>query len=167
MANNYLEELVAEWYDFRGYLVKRNVLVGKLVKGGYECELDIVAFNPHTKHLVHVEPTHDAHDWKKRETRFTKKFTAGKKYIPGLFPGIPLPDKIEHICLLGFGSNTNHPILAGATVMTIADFIEEILRGLAGRNMHRNAMSENQPLLRTLQFITQNRKRFAKVLGQI
>ena len=46
MAANYLEQLVAEWLEYQGYFVRRNVLVGKRAAGGYECELDVVAFNP-------------------------------------------------------------------------------------------------------------------------
>lgn len=164
MANNYLEELVAEWYDYRGYFVKRNIWVGKRRAGGYECELDIVAFHPGTKHLVHIEPTHDALPWKKREARFRKKFEAGRKYIPSLFPGTDLPKKIEQICLLGFGSNVNHQTLAGGKVITVADFLEEILTGIGKHSLHRKAMSENHPLLRTFQFITQNRRRVGNLL---
>ena len=40
MADNYLEQLVAEWYEYKGYFVKKNLWVGKLSSGGYECELD-------------------------------------------------------------------------------------------------------------------------------
>ena len=46
MASNFLEELTAEWYEFNGYFVRRNVNVGKRPEGGYECELDVVAFHP-------------------------------------------------------------------------------------------------------------------------
>jgi hypothetical protein len=28
-----------------------------LLEGGYECELDVVAFDPKEKHLVHIEPS--------------------------------------------------------------------------------------------------------------
>jgi hypothetical protein len=46
MAGNHLEDLVAEWYQFQGFFVRRNIQVGKRLRGGYECELDIVAFQP-------------------------------------------------------------------------------------------------------------------------
>ena len=36
MASNFLEELVAEWYEYKGYFVRRNVRVGPRAKGGYE-----------------------------------------------------------------------------------------------------------------------------------
>jgi len=53
MAHNFLEQLIAEWYEYRGYFIHKNALVGKRPQGGYECELDIVAFHPGEKHLVH------------------------------------------------------------------------------------------------------------------
>src|SRR5690554_419807 len=41
---NHLEQLVAEWYEYRGYFVRRNIQVGPRANGGYECELDAVLF---------------------------------------------------------------------------------------------------------------------------
>lgn len=35
---NFLEQLVAEWYEFRGYFVWRNINVGPRPKGGFESE---------------------------------------------------------------------------------------------------------------------------------
>lgn len=75
---NHLEQLVAEWYEYRGYFVRRNVQVGPRTKGGYECELDVVAFHPAQNHLVHIEPSMDADSWTKREKRYAKKFSAGR-----------------------------------------------------------------------------------------
>ena len=95
MAANYLEQLVAEWYEYQGYFVRRNVLVGKLAAGGHEGELDIVAFNPAKSHLVHIEPSMDAESWEKREDRYRQKFETGKKYIPELFAGFELPAEIK------------------------------------------------------------------------
>ena len=97
---NFLEQLVGEWYEYNGYFVRRNVLVGPLAHGGYECELDVVAFHPEERHLVHIEPSMDADTWAVRETRFGKKFVAGRKYIPGLFGSIDVPKKPEQIALL-------------------------------------------------------------------
>jgi hypothetical protein len=33
------------------------VKVGRLVRGGWGGKLDIVAYNPQTNHLVHIEPS--------------------------------------------------------------------------------------------------------------
>jgi hypothetical protein len=99
---NHLEQLVAEWYEYRGYFVRRNVQVGKRDKGGYDCELDVVAFHPEKQHLVHVEPSMDAHTWVKREERFAKKFSVGCSHIPALFKGIVLPWLFRSLSLACF-----------------------------------------------------------------
>ena len=78
---SHLEDLVVEYYDWKGYFVKRNIKVGPLAHGGFEGELDVVAYNPHTHRLLHLEPSIDSDSWKQREKRFTKKFEAGRKYI--------------------------------------------------------------------------------------
>lgn len=167
MANNYLEQLVAEWYEYQGYFIRQNVLVGKRPKGGYEGELDIVAFHPESKHLVHIEPTMDAHSWAKREERFEKKFKAGRKYIPQLFKGMDIPSNIEQICLLGFGSNVNHPTLAGGKIVMVSELLTEIIESISETSINSSAVSENHSLLRTLQFITQNSKMFSELLGRL
>jgi nitrate reductase assembly molybdenum cofactor insertion protein NarJ len=85
MASNYSEQLVIEGYEYQGYFIRNNVLVGKRAQGGYETELAIVAFHPKEMKLVHLEPSMDADSWERREERYKKKFDLGRKYIPGLF----------------------------------------------------------------------------------
>jgi hypothetical protein len=155
---NHLEQLVAEWYEFRGYFVRRNVHVGKRAKGGYECELDVVAFDPKTNHLVHLEPSMDAHTWAVREERYRKKFEAGRKYIPGLFGTIALPDTIEQIVILGFASNAKVKTVGGGRIMTTADLLAEITPVIAPLKIASAAIPEQFALLRTLQFAYQHRK---------
>ena len=41
VPGNHLESLVAEWCEFCGYFIRRNVQVGKQPKGGYEGELGV------------------------------------------------------------------------------------------------------------------------------
>src|SRR5437764_13234533 len=57
---SHLEDLLCEYYDWQGYIVRRNVKVGRLSHGGWEGELDIVAYHPKTRDLVHLEPSIDA-----------------------------------------------------------------------------------------------------------
>ncbi|NOT11499.1 MAG: hypothetical protein HOP23_06680 [Methylococcaceae bacterium] len=154
---NHLEQLVAEWYEYRGYFVRRNVQVGKRDKGGYDCELDVVAFHPEKQHLVHVEPSMDAHTWAKREERFAKKFSAGRNHIPALFKGIVLPSEIEQIALLGFASNANVKVLAGGRIMTTAELFAEIVAGISDKRVAKAAVPEQYPLLRTIQFACEHR----------
>jgi len=39
------------------YFVHRDLWVGLASDGSYECELDVVAFHPTRRHLVHIEPS--------------------------------------------------------------------------------------------------------------
>jgi len=153
---NFLEQLVAEWYEYQGYFVRRNVLVGKRSGGGWECELDVVAFHPGKRHLVHIEPSMDSNSWDKRTERYQRKFEAGRKHIPQLFAGIDIPKEIEQIALFGLGSKTNNPMLAGGSVWLVSDLLSQITSVLVTRRVEKEAVSEQFPLLRTIQFVCQH-----------
>lgn len=155
---NHLEQLVAEWYEYRGYFVRRNVWVGKRAKGGWECELDVVAFDPKKKHLVQIEPSMDADSWQKRIERYTKKFTAGRKYIPELFEGVQLPSKIEQIALFGLGRTHGRETIAGGRVMSAGELYKDIISELVKHRVASAAVPEQYPLLRTIQFCCEHRK---------
>ena len=93
-----------------------------------------------------------------------KKFRVGRKYIPELFKGLEIPQEIEQVCLLGFGSNINHPYLAGGKVITVSEFLSKIMQEIGKSNMHKKTMSDGHHILRTLQFITQNKSMFSELL---
>ena len=159
MANNFLEQLVAEWYEYRGYFVRRNVPVGRGSGGGYEAELDVVAFHPETRHLVHIEPSMDSDSWQTRERRFKAKFDAGRKHIPTLFPGLDVPGDVEQIALLLSASKVNHPTLGGAAVQLVSELMREIMENLGDRKIMENAVPEHHALLRTLQCVVEYRRK--------
>jgi hypothetical protein len=165
MAANHLEQLVAEWYEYRGYFVRRNVLVGKRESGGYDCELDVVAFNPESGHLVHVEPSNDAGSWADRERRFKKKFAAGRMHIPKLFSGFKIPEVPEQFALLGFASTRNHPQIGGGKILLVPDLLRQIFSILRDRRVAKNAVPEGFPLLRTLQLVGEYRSAVIEVLS--
>ncbi|MDX1486050.1 MAG: hypothetical protein R3229_16385 [Alphaproteobacteria bacterium] len=152
---NFLEQLVGDWYEYNRYFVRRNVLVGKRSAGGYECELDIVAFNPQTKHLVHIEPSADTDSWAKRELRYKKKFEAGKQYIPALFAGLDVPHKPDQIALLLYGSTRNRNELAGGKIISARDFMLIVREELQGKRVENEAVPEQFPILRGLQLAAQ------------
>ena len=160
---NFLEQLAREWYEYQGYFVRQNIRVGPLEHGGYESELDVVAFHPQRRHLVHIEASMDADSWDVRERRFRKKFAAGKKYIPGLFEGIDVPHEIEQIAVLVFASRKNYPTIGGGRVMILDEFLAEILKGLSGVAMDRAAVPEQLPIIRTLQFVSYYRRTLSTV----
>lgn len=153
MSINYLEQLLAEWYEYQGFFVRRNVRVGKLAGGGYECELDIVAFHPEKRQLVHVEPSMDGDSWNNREARFRKKFNAGQKHIHGLFRGVALPTSIEQIAVFCCGSSKKHDNVAGGKVIMIWDLYREITAALSHTSTASSAVPERFSIVRTLQFV--------------
>ena len=158
MAGNHLESLVAEWYEFRGYFIRRNVQVGKRPKGGHEGELDVVGFHPEQRSLVQIEPSLDANRWTTRVDRYSKKFEAGREYIPGLFPGMAIPEHIDQIALFVYGGRRSRERIerferiTGGRVVFIREFMEEIRAGIRHRKVARAAIPQGLPLLRTLQF---------------
>jgi hypothetical protein len=164
MPGNYLEQLIAEWYEFKGYFVRRNIKVEKRAKGGYDGELDVVAFHPSKKHLVHIEPSLDAYKWAKREERFSKKFAAGRKHIPKIFEGFELPPDIEQIALLVYASKVNHPTVGGGTLVTLDELLEEIFTEIKSLRISSNSIPEDKPILRSFQYVAEFRQNIIRIL---
>lgn len=156
--SNYLEQLVSEWYEFQGYFVRRNVLVGKRKGGGYECELDVVAFHPELKQLVQIEPSMDAHSWAVREERYRKKFLAGKKYIPKLFVGMTVPKEITQIALFGLIGRKPQRFLAGGQVLTLRELLKDICEEMQIHRTATNIIPENYTILRTIMFVAEHKQ---------
>jgi hypothetical protein len=145
---NFLEQLVAEWYEYRGYFVRRNVRVGKRPQGGHEGELDVVAFHPGLNRLVHMEPSMDTDSWARRDERFERKFRVGRAHIASLFEGFPLPEP-EQFAVLVYGSQDRSEI-GGARVLWIGDLMHEIRAGVPPDI--RSLIPEQFVILRSLQF---------------
>lgn len=165
---NFLEELVSEWYEYKGYLIKRNVKVGKSEKGGYEGEIDIVGYNPITKHLVHIETSMDADSWAKREKKIEKKFLVGKKYIHNIFEGIDTPKEFEQIAVLGSVNVKKHKFLnCGARIISVDQIFIEIINELKNKSILNNAVPEHFILIRCIQFVINHLNKIDKTLEKI
>lgn len=149
---NFLEQLAAEYYSHKQYFVRTNVKFGKRKnKGGYEGEIDVLAFRPEDLSLLHIETSMDCESWQKRKIRFQKKFrTAGahyrevftfevKKLVKIVIVGLNKPQKP-----VSFGSGIN--------IKSIPEFIKEISDYLEQHNPRNQAIPENFPLLRAIQF---------------
>ena len=166
MAKNFLEQLLAEWYELQGYFIRKNVLVGKRPQGGHDCELDVVAFHPAKKHLVHIEASMDASSWAERETRFKKKFDAGEKHIPLLFSGLDIPTNIDQVAVLVFASKQKRDTLAGGKLILGNELMKEIFEDLQNRSIYSQAIPEQFPILRAFQFVAQYRKEICSILKE-
>jgi hypothetical protein len=149
---SHLELLIVEYLDWQGYLVRRNTKVGKLKHGGWEMELDVIGYDPHSHDLVHYEPSLDADSWVTREARYKKKFDAARRYIStDIFSWLPDGTSPRQIAVF-----PSHPSgrdrIAGGQIVSIDELLAEIrakviLMGVACSG----AISENYPLLRVLQ----------------
>jgi len=150
---NHLEQLVAEWLGYKGYFVRTNVKVGRLSHGGFEGELDITAYHPTDEHLIHIETSIDSHPWERREYRFQKKFQSGQKYIiPDIFPWLPQDQHCDQWAVLA-ASDVNHSEIGGGKVVTIKKLYRMIAEDvMAAGNPRKNAIPEQFPLLRTMQY---------------
>jgi len=149
---SHLESLIAEYLEWQGFLIRRNIKVGKLGHGGWEMELDIIGYRPESGILVHYEPSIDALNWKNRESRYKKKFEAGRKYIfKEIFSWLPSSTSFQQIAVF-----TNHPkgrdTIAGGTIVSVDELMAEIrAKVVACGMMARKAIPEQYPLLRTIQ----------------
>ena len=149
---NHLETLTAEWLAYNGYFVRTAVKVGKRAKGGWDGELDVVGFYPAHRHFLHVECSIDAHTWEKREKTFERKFAIGREHARDLFSGMELPTALDQVVVHGYATAPDHHReLGGGRLVTSQELTAEIITGIPA-TIWTNAVPENYPLLRTLQF---------------
>ena len=151
---SHLEDLLCEYYEWKGYIVRRNVKVGRLKHGGWEGELDIVAFHPQSNDLVHLEPSLDADSWSKREHRFARKFSVGRRYIfTDLFPWLNPKTPLKQVAVL-ISRGKAHTHIGGGHVRTVDEITKEIRTEVAAEGkMVSSAIPEQFPLLRTIQLV--------------
>jgi len=149
---SHLEHLIAEYLEWKGYLIRRNIKVGKRLKGGWEMELDVIGYHPQRKNLVHYEPSIDAHSWATREKRYEKKFRLGRKYIlQEVFPWLGHETKLEQVAVF-----ISHPksrdTIAGGRIISVDELMRQIRDDILPLgHIAKNAIPEQFPLLRTVQ----------------
>jgi hypothetical protein len=148
---NFLEELAAEWYGYQNYFILRNVKFGKRAGGGYEGEMDIVAFDPQTQILRHIEISGDADSWPQRIAKFKKKFQAATRHYRSTFDFEF--KKVEKIAIVGY-THPKKQLDFGSDIsfLLIPEFIKTISSDLRDINPLRKTISEVYPLLRAIQF---------------
>ena len=156
---SHLENFICEYLLWKRFLLRRNEKVGALKHGGHSGELDIIAFNPKSRTLLHIEPSLDALTWERREARYAKKFATGRSHIRSLFDWVrPFP-QVRQIAVLPSASDARR-MLGKAEVITVDEVITEICEAVC---QHKNgkltrtaqsAISEQYPLLRTAQLCT-------------
>lgn len=164
---NFLEQLVSEWYEYRGYFVRRNIKFGGAAgksKGGHSGEIDVLAYKPESGLVVHAEASGDYDTWAERKDRFiNRKFTqlAETEYFKVL--GIK-PHSIELVAVVGHSKmppNLEWKAVTGrpVKVIDVPTFITAILDELRSRPHARDVgIPENLPLLRAMHYVVSYEK---------
>ena len=151
---NFLEQLAAEWFEYSGYFVRTNVKARKRSAGGWDSELDILAYRPSSKLLLHIETSGDSESWAQRKKRFvSKKFVFSKTEYEGILSSAI--DQIRKIAIVGWSRNPQAELNWGddIEVLTVPNFLAEIINTLQGRDFMSEAVPEGYPILRTIQMI--------------
>lgn len=157
---NFLEKLVGQWYEDQGCFVKLNVKIGKREKGGYEGEIDVLAFDLRNKRVIHVETSTDASSWAKRKEKFTNKFNTAEKYYKEICQeqGLTVNFKnnewelIRKIIVGVTKTSVKNPFKKNIEIISIRQFIFEINNTMKTRDPMKKAVPENLDLLRAIQF---------------
>ncbi len=156
---NFLESLVAEWYAYSGYFVRSNPRTRKRQKGGWDVELDVLAYLPSAQRLIHIETSGDANTWPKRKERFMKKkfILSHEEYESVIGSSI---NAIEKIAIVGW-SSTKSDLNWGddIKVVLIPQLFEEITTKLRATPHSKQIVPEGFPLLRAIQLALAFEKR--------
>jgi len=148
---NFLEQLVAEWYAYKGYFVRTNIKFGKRTRGGYEGEMDVVAFDPKEKILVHLETSSSAEKWEERKEKFQKKFKTSAKHYKSIFRFEF--KEIRKIAIAG-SSKPRKPIDLGNDIdlVSVPEMIAQITKEMEEIDPRKRVIPERYPLLRAIQY---------------
>lgn len=149
---SHIEDLIAEYYDWQGYLVKRNITVGKHQMGSEDVVLDLIAFNPKSGHMIHIEPSITSDSWNTHIEKFVKKFHLARELIfSEVFTWLDPKVGIEQVSVL-----ITHPKgrekLGDAKLESVDELMAEIRQKVIECGpMATHPIPEHYPLLRTLQ----------------
>jgi len=151
---NFLEQLLAEWYEYTGYFVRSNVRARKRSKGGWDAELDILAYDPNSGTLLHVETSGDANSWEERKHRFvTKKFMLKREEYEEIL-GCRVSN-IKKIAVVGYSRSTKIDLDwgEGIEVVLIPALMRQIAEKLQSQKHDQEAVPEGFPILRAVQTV--------------
>ncbi len=151
---NFLEQLAAEWYEYSDYFVRTNVKARRRSAGGWDSELDVLAYKPSSKLLLHIEISGDAESWAQRKKRFvSKKFVFSKSEYEWIL-GSSI-DQIRKIAIVGWSRIPQAELNWGddIEVITVPKFLAEIMNTLRGKDFMSEAVPEGFPILRTVQMV--------------
>ncbi len=149
---NFLEQLASEWFEYTGYFVRTNVRARKRTAGGWDAELDVLAYKPSSKTLLHIEISGDAESWAERKRKFlTKKFALSKEEYEEILEA--KIDGIHRKAIVSWSRSPKADLDWGGDieVLTIPAFLSQIVSELRKRDFMSESVPEGYPILRTIQ----------------
>ncbi|GGH46383.1 hypothetical protein GCM10008014_09020 [Paenibacillus silvae] len=146
---NFLEQLASEYYTYRGNFVRTNIKFNKRTNGGYDGEIDVLAFDTLTNSLTHIETSTDAQTIADRKVKFARKFNLTLNDYNKILN--TSATNLIQIAVVGF-TKTKIDFGAGIVHKTVPEFIKEINGHLDGKNPMKEAVPESFLLLRAIQF---------------
>ena len=154
---NFLEQIVAEWFNLKGYFVKTNLRFGRIRRGGgYKGEMDVIAFHPQTRELVHVEVSTSAAKWENICKTIRRKFESAEQHYDEMFQ-FPR-HSTRRIAIGGFGYVAPAWVKerlgeSGVTLESVPEFFRKVTANIQDRPVAKSAIPETLPLLRAIQFV--------------
>ncbi|WP_297453939.1 hypothetical protein [Persephonella sp.] len=160
MYQNFLEELIYEYLDFKGCFVKRNIKLRKREKGGFDREIDILALDTRNCIVYHIETSFATNkSWDQTIENFKrKKFDIKKKEYAQLV-GLEAHEIqiVKVAILLNVPKQKEKRDLfekeTKSKLYSIKEIMEEIKSPITSKDPLKEAIPEKYPLLRTIQFI--------------
>ena len=147
---NFLEQLAAEWYEFNGYFVRTNVRLEKREKGGYTGEIDVVAYDPKDRTMIHVETSTAAGKKSTIAKRMQRQFSVASEQYNSLFNF--KPEKLKKIAIVGTARAATVNIGGDIKVYSIPQFIKMVSESMTKHPIIGEAIPEGYPILRAMQF---------------
>jgi hypothetical protein len=122
--------------------------------GGWDAELDILAYDPNSGALLHVETSGDANSWAERKDRFlTKKFMLERREYEEIL-GCRISN-IKKIAVVGYSRSTKIDLDWGKDieVVLIPELMRQIAEKLRSQKPMQEAVPEGFPILRAVQTV--------------
>lgn len=122
--------------------------------GGYDNEIDILAYHPETKELIHAVPSWDANSWDERKARYRgKKFVFSEEQYRQLIGGAEVT-RIRKLAIARLGQSARASLDwgHGFEVVLILVFIRQIADVLATKSPLSDAVPGGFPILQDMQF---------------
>ena len=146
---NFLEQLVAEWYEFLGFFVRTNARGPTPSAGGFT-ELDVLVLKATEKELIHIETSGSAESWESLKKRTIKKFRYSQKDYEKL-SGIKGVRVLKQAIMgLSYNPRWSDEELReeGIKVIPNQRFINEVCNGILERVPRGRIVPDSFPILK-------------------